>query len=222
MTGQGGQVGGDDGTNSGGRQGAGPTGMTTGIGGEGGTPSGGGGQGADPGAGGMGGEGAPSSLSSRQMAWLGLWRGSVDYQVEGPPDPLSDDPFTPTVVNKNLDVQLRVDHYEEDPTSGWASIDGRISIGYCLLSAPFGGQIFTGDELSRVPEPRVSLSAAGESDLGQIVQARLIGQREGWHTDGVLGGTLAGTISFGSYDKRAPCTADNLLFRVGLAPGGAP
>jgi hypothetical protein len=153
------------------------------------------------------------------MAWLGRWTGTADYQVVEPPDPLSLNPDMPVVVTKNIPVEIRVDHYEEDPTSGWASIDGRISIDYCLLSAQFGGQVFTGDELSRVLEPRLSLNAAGESDQGQIVQVRLTGQRSGWQR----GGMVAGTLSFGSYDKRTPCTADNLGFRIlQTALGGGP
>ena len=59
-----------------------------------------------------------------------------------------------------------------------------------------------GDELTQVPVPRVSLTAAGESNLGLMVSAQMSGRR----SDDL---TIEGKLSFASYDRTEPCAQDN-------------
>lgn len=118
------------------------------------------------------------------------------------PDPNDIDPNAVKVVPKIVPIEMRVDRYREDGEPGWAVLEGRISIGHCLVSTEFTGQVFRGDELTQVPVPRVSMTAAGESNLGLMVSAQLSGQRP-------EDATIEGKLSFASYDRTEPCAQDN-------------
>jgi hypothetical protein len=145
--------------------------------------------------------------------WLGRWTGMATYRVaEGPPDLATG---LPTLVGKAISIELRVDDYRPNEDSGWTYIDGRISADHCLLSASFTGQIFGGDDLSSVAQPRISLTAVGESDIGQVVLLTLAGQRTS--PSGASSASrepFGGTLNLSSMDRRPPCTQSGLPFEL--------
>jgi hypothetical protein len=202
------------GSGTGGASGA--AGQGSGSPGEGGSPdsSGAGGAGGTAGGGQDAGAGAPGAADSRQLspaerraqAWVGRWSGSLNFQVFED-DPTAVEPGTQILVQKNLPVELRIEHYREDGETGWASLEGRMALGHCLVSTQVSGQVFRGDELTQVPAPRVSLTAGGESQRGLMVSARLAGEQK-------VAGLIEGALSFASYDGTPPCAGDNLKFRV--------
>jgi hypothetical protein len=200
---QGGAAGGEGGgSRAGGRAGAGETGGS----GPGGAGEGGG-TGEGEGQGGVGGafDAGPSDAEVRARAWLGRWSGMLHYEVIELADPT--DPFSLMLFKRTAPIELRVDRYREDGEPGWATLEGRISIGHCLVSTEFTGQVFRGDELTQVPVPRVSMTAAGESNLGLMVSAQMSGQRP----DEL---TVEGKLTFASYDRTEPCAQDNRPFSL--------
>ena len=196
--GVGGPVGGPPGGVGGGASGA-PTGGSTGGALGGGSPT--------PAGGVVGGGAGASGPSADARQWLGRWTGNAAFET------IDVSMGFPTVMKGSIPVEIRLDDYRPNDDSGWVHVSGRISIGHCLLSAALSGQIFRGDDLSSVPEPRLSITAVGESDVGQVVLVSLAGQRTA-PTSSPAGELVNGTLNLSSMDRRPPCTSSGLAFTI--------
>jgi hypothetical protein len=133
--------------------------------------------------------------------------------VVPPTDP--DSPPTVTMQKEQLAMAMRIDEFEYDASSGWATIRGRLAAGECLLSADLDGRTFLGDELSSVKVPVVSLEAAGTNAAGQFVAVRMAGQRQG--------NTISGTLTFVGVDELGPpCSMQDLKFQLARGAAASP